>query len=61
MKFPNLGPPCFMPRLKMMKSSWTLKGRLQYILARGLIKKKMIIMNGKRKSTKVMDTLQAHV
>ena len=45
----------------MMKSSWTLKGRLQYILARGLIKKKMIIMNGKRKSTKVMDTLQAHV
>ena len=42
----------------MMKSSWTLKGRLQYILARGLFKKKkMIIMNGKRKSTKVMDTL----
>ena len=40
MKFPNLGPPCFMPRLKMMKSSWTLKGRLQYILARGLFKKK---------------------
>ena len=39
-KFPNLGPLCCMLRLKMMRSSWTLKGRLQYILARGLFQKK---------------------
>ena len=59
MKFPNLGPPCCMPRHKMMRNSWTLKGRLQYILARELLKKKkkMMIMNEKRKSPKMMDTL----
>ena len=36
MSFPNLGPPCCMPRPKMMRTSWTLRGRLQYILAKGL-------------------------
>ena len=40
MNFPNLGPSCCMPRPKMMKISWTLRGRLQYILAKGLFKKK---------------------
>ena len=40
MKFFNLGPPCCMPRPKMMRNSWTLKERLQYILARELFKKK---------------------
>ena len=40
MNFPNLGPPCCMPRLKMMRISWTLRGRLQYILAKGLFQKK---------------------
>ena len=39
MKFPNLGPPCCMARPKMMRNSWTLKGRLQYILAKGLLQK----------------------
>ena len=33
MKFSNLGPPCCMPRPKMMRNSWTLRGRLQYIMA----------------------------
>ena len=40
MKFSNLGPSYCMPRPKMMRKSWTLKVRLQYILARGLLKKK---------------------
>ena len=40
MSFPNLGPPCCMPRPKMMRTSWTLRGRLQYILAKGLFQKK---------------------
>ena len=40
MNFPNLGPPCCMPRPKMMRTLWTLRGRLQYILAKGLFKKK---------------------
>ena len=40
MKFPNHGPLCCMLRPKMMRNSWTLKGRLQYILARGLLQKK---------------------
>ena len=40
MKFPNLGPPCCMPRPKMMRNSWNLKGRLQYILASRLLQKK---------------------
>ena len=39
MKFPNLGPLCCMPRPKMMRSSWTLRGRLQHILAKGLLQK----------------------
>ena len=39
MKFSNLGPPYCMPRPKMMRKSWTLKVRLQYILARGLLQK----------------------
>ena len=40
MNFPNLGPLCHFPRPKMMRISWTLRGRLQYILARGLFQKK---------------------
>ena len=48
MKFSNLGPPYCMPRPKMMRKSWTLKVRLQYILARGLLQEqKMMIMNKK--------------
>ena len=39
MKLPNLGSLCCMPRPKMMSISWTLRGRLQYIPARGLLKK----------------------
>ena len=44
MNFPNLGPLCCMPRPKIMRTSWTLRGRLQYILVKGLLpppKKKM--------------------
>ena len=40
MNFPNLGPPCCMPSPKMMRTSWTLRGRLQYIQAKGLFQKK---------------------
>ena len=39
MKFFNLGPPYCMPKPEMMRNSWTLKGRLQYILARGLLQR----------------------
>ena len=39
MKFLNIEPPCCMSRPKMMRNSWTLKERLQYILARGLLRK----------------------
>ena len=42
MSFPNLGPPCCMPRPKMMRTSWTLRGRLQYILAKGPLQIKKI-------------------
>ena len=49
MNFPNLGPSCCMPRPKMMKISWTLRGRLQYILAKGLFKKKSEIVNKNEK------------
>ena len=31
-----------MPRPKMTRTSWTLRGRLQYILPNGLLKKKII-------------------
>ena len=59
MKFPNLGPPCCMPRPKMMRISWTLRGRLQYILVKGLLLKKNDDDNGikKKKSPKMMNTL----
>ena len=40
MKFPNLGPSCCMLKPKMMRNSWTFEGRLQCILARGLLQKK---------------------
>ena len=40
MNFPNLGPPYCMSRPKMMRTSWTLKGMLKYILANGLLQKK---------------------
>ena len=43
-KFPNLGPLCCMTRPKMKRNSWTLKGRLKYILTRRLLKKKIIII-----------------
>ena len=51
MKFPNLGPLCCMPRPKIMRISWTLKGGLQYVLTRGLLKKinKYISDNKKKK------------
>ena len=55
MSFPNLGPPCCMPRPKMMRTSWTLRGRLQYILAKVLFsyfifeKKKSEMIKKKRK------------
>ena len=42
MNFPSLGPPCCMPRPKMMKTSWTLRGRLQYLLAFQKKKKKKV-------------------
>ena len=52
MNFPNLRPPCCMPRSKMTRISWTLRGRLQYILAKGLFqkKKKNEMMNKNEKS-----------
>ena len=40
MNFPNLGPPCCMRRPKMMRTLWTLRERLQNILARGLFQEK---------------------
>ena len=52
MKFPNLGPPCCMPRPKMMRTSWTLRGRLHYILAKGLFPKK------KKKNEKVREKVK---
>ena len=45
MKFPNLRPPCCMPSTKMMRNLWNLKERLQYILARRLLEKKMMTIN----------------
>ena len=39
MKFPKFGLPCYMPRPKMMRIPWTLRGRLQCILARGPLQK----------------------
>ena len=41
MNFPNPRPLYCMPRSKMMRISCTLRGRLQYILAKGLLQKKM--------------------
>ena len=49
MNFPNFGPLCCMPRPKMMRTSWILKGRPQYILAKGLLQKTMIIKRKKEK------------
>ena len=57
MKFLNLGPPCCMPRPKIMRNSWILKGRLQYILARELLRFFFLIINGKKKSPKVTTAL----
>ena len=39
----------------MMRNSYTLRGRPQYVLTRVLLQKKMMIMNEKKKSPKVMD------
>ena len=52
MSFPNFGPPCCMPRPKMMRTSWTLRGSLQYILAKWLFQLKK-----KKKGPQVMNTL----
>ena len=43
----------------MMKTSWTLRGRLQYILTKGLFQKKKNDddIEMKEKSPKVMNTL----
>ena len=59
MNFPNLRPPYWMSKPKMMRTSWTLRGRLQYILAKGLFqeKKKNKMINKKEKSPKMMNTL----
>ena len=40
MNFSNLRPLYCMSRPKMMRTSWTLRGRLQYILASELLPKK---------------------
>ena len=40
MKLPNLGPHCCILRPKMMRTLWTLRGRLQYILAKRIFQKK---------------------
>ena len=45
MNLPNLRPLFCMPRLKMMRDSWALRGRPQYILARTLLQKKKKIDN----------------
>ena len=39
MNFPNLGPLCCMPRPKMTRTSWSLRGRLKYMLANRLLQK----------------------
>ena len=52
MNFPNLGPPCCMPRPKMMRTSWTLRGRLQYILTKGLLQEKKNEMMNKNEKPK---------
>ena len=53
MNFPNLGSLGCMPRPKIMRTSWTLRGRLQCILANGLLKKKkMMKMNNEMKKRK---------
>ena len=58
MKFPNLGLSCCMLRPKMMRIAWTLRRILQYILARGLLKKNDDDDGmKKKKSPKVMNTL----
>ena len=59
MNFPNLGSLYCMPRPKMMRTSWTLRGRLRYILAKGLLqkKKKNDDVEMKKKRPKVMNTL----
>ena len=49
MNFPNLRPPYCMSRPKMMRTSWTLRGRLQYILAKGLFQKKVKKVNKNEK------------
>ena len=41
-----------MPRSKIMRTSWTLRGRLQYILVKGLIQKKEKRWNGKEEGPK---------
>ena len=60
MKFSNLRPLCYMPRPEMMRISWTLRGRLQCILARRLLQKNDD-NEMKKKSPKVMNTLYAHI
>ena len=58
MKFLNIEPLCCMSRPKMMRNSCTLKERLQYILARGLLQKKRDDDNEmKKKSPNVMNML----
>ena len=52
MNFPNFGPLCCMPMPKMMRISLTLRGRLQYILAKRLEKKKKKEMMNKNEKPK---------
>ena len=53
MNFPTLGSLGCMPRPKIMRTSWTLRGRLQCILGNGrLKKKKMMKLNNEMKKRK---------
>ena len=60
MNFHKFGPPCCMPRPKMMRTSWTLRGRLQHIPTKGLFQNEMKWWI-KMTSPKVMNILWAHV
>ena len=40
MNLPKLRPLCSMPRPKIIRTSWNLKGRLQYILANRLLQER---------------------
>ena len=43
MNFPNLGPPCCMPRPKMMRDSQALRGGPKYVLVKELLQNKKFV------------------